>query len=310
MSGAMVSSRGSWGGSRRPAALDHAGLGLGHAAQHLEQRGLARRCGRRADPVAGAHGEAGTLDHEGAADLDREPANRQHGGPWWQGAARDPPHFRHPARRRAPNHLRHDDGPGNSAALPTSRSRGARSQTRTGPALERPGDDDLIRAGARGPAGAGRSTGATPGPWAVARRVCNDRVLAEDVSQTVFTDLWRRPGRFDPDRGRLRPWLVAQAHARAVDTVRLETARQRRQDREGQLAPVTEHDGGHRPRRRPGRRRAPRSTSCRRRAEAIVLSYFGGHSYRDGRDAGRPEGTVKTRIRRASGLRRALEARG
>ncbi|HET8618111.1 MAG TPA: sigma-70 family RNA polymerase sigma factor [Acidimicrobiales bacterium] len=207
--------------------------------------------------------------------------------------------------------------PGNSAALPTARSRArSRSQPRSGPALSDLGDDDLIRAVHAGEQPAlgeiyRRYAGAV---WAVARRVCNDRVLAEDVSQTVFTDLWRRPGRFDPARGRLRPWLVAQAHARAVDTVRSETARQRRQDREGHLAPVTELDVEatvHAAALGDDVRRAVEQLSADER-EAIVLSYFGGHSYRETAEMlGAPEGTVKTRIRRGlMGLRRALEAQG
>jgi RNA polymerase sigma-70 factor (ECF subfamily) len=177
-------------------------------------------------------------------------------------------------------------------------------------------DDELVRAVAVGDQRAlaeiyRRYAGAV---WAVARRVCNDRVLAEDVSQTVFADLWRRPGRFDPSRGRLRPWLVAQAHARAVDTVRSETARQRRQEREGHLAPVPEPDVEatvHAAALTEDVRRAVDQLSPEER-EVIVLSYFGGHSYRETAELlGHPEGTVKTRIRRGLiGLRRALEAQG
>lgn len=150
--------------------------------------------------------------------------------------------------------------------------------------------------------------------WAVARRVCGDRTLAEDVTQTVFVDLWRRPQRFDPARGSLRPWLVAQAHARAVDTVRSEAARQRRQERDVRLAPTPVPDveaevhlGALS---EEVRRAVSRLDEDERRA--IVLAYFGGHSYRETAALlGEPEGTVKSRIRRAlTGLRRALEAEG
>ncbi len=177
-------------------------------------------------------------------------------------------------------------------------------------------DDELVGAVAAGDQSAlgeiyRRYAGAV---WAVARRVCNDATMAEDVSQTVFVELWRRPGRFDPDRGRLRPWLVAQAHARAVDAVRSETARTRRQERDGRLAAPTVPDVDE------AVQAAALSDDVRRAVDqlaederaAIVLSYFGGHSYRETAELlGAPEGTVKTRIRRGlMRLRRVLEAQG
>ena len=201
--------------------------------------------------------------------------------------------------------------------MPTTRARGrGRSPHRTGVGLSDRPDEDLVRAVAGGEQPAlgeiyRRYAGAV---WAVAKRVCNDRVLAEDVSQTVFTDLWRRPDRFDPTRGRLRPWLVAQAHARAVDTVRSETARQRRQNRERHFAPVTEPDveaTAHLAALGDDVRKAVEQLSADER-DAIVLSYFGGHSYREtAQMLGAPEGTVKTRIRRGlQVLRQSLEAQG
>jgi RNA polymerase sigma-70 factor, ECF subfamily len=150
--------------------------------------------------------------------------------------------------------------------------------------------------------------------WGVARRVCNDRTLAEDVTQIVFVDLWRRPQRFDPSRGGLRPWLVAQAHARAVDAVRSESARQRRHERESQYAPPPSPDveaTAHVAALSQDMRRAVNQLAAEER-DAIVLAYFGGHSYRETAALlGAPEGTVKSRIRRGlTGLRRVLEAQG
>jgi RNA polymerase sigma-70 factor (ECF subfamily) len=204
-------------------------------------------------------------------------------------------------------------GPGHPAALPRHRS-GARPAG--GRSLPDRSDADLVRDLGGGDQAAlaelyNRYAGAV---WAVARRVCNDRVLAEDVSQTVFVDLWQRPGRYDLARGRLRPWLVAQAHARAVDAVRSESARSRRQERDGQLAPVTAPDVEaevHAAALSEDVRRAVDGLG-RDERDAIMLAYFGGRTYRETAELlGAPEGTVKTRIRRAlSGLRRALEAEG
>lgn len=202
---------------------------------------------------------------------------------------------------------------GNSAAPVRARSR-ARLVDLRNPSEE--ADADLVAAAAGGEQAAlgeiyRRYAGAV---WAVARRVCNDRAMAEDVSQTVFVDLWQRPGRYDPERGRLRPWLVAQAHARAVDAVRSETARARRQEREGHLAPTTAPDveaAVHAAALSDEVRRAVDSLDRDERA-AIMLSYFGGRTYRETAELlGAPEGTVKTRIRRGlMGLRRTLEAQG
>ncbi len=61
--------------------------------------------------------------------------------------------------------------------------------------------------------------------YGLARRVLNDATEAEDVTQEIFLRLWRQPDRFDPDRGSLRSFLLAQAHGRAVDAVRSSSSR-------------------------------------------------------------------------------------
>lgn len=152
----------------------------------------------------------------------------------------------------------------------------------------------------------GRHGGAV---YALARRVLRDDSLAEEVTQEIFVRLWRRPDRFDPERGTLRAFLLAQAHRRAVDVVRSEEARRRR-EQHGAGAGVPAHDGLDRElidlttaeRVREALERLPEDERA-----AIELAYFGGRTYREVAEELRaPEGTVKSRIR--SGLRRLREA--
>jgi RNA polymerase sigma-70 factor (ECF subfamily) len=181
---------------------------------------------------------------------------------------------------------------------------------------EAPDDVALVSAVARGEQGALGDIYRLYGGavWSLARRVCRDPDLAEEVSQTVFADLWTRPDRFDPARGRLRAWLLTQAHARSVDAVRSEQARRRRHEREARLTPpaTTEFETTvHAAALAGDVRRAVEQLHPDER-EAITLAYFGGHSYRQTAELlGAPEGTVKSRIRAGlEHLRRALGNEG
>jgi len=133
---------------------------------------------------------------------------------------------------------------------------------------------------------------------AVARRVCGDR--AADVTQDVFLGLWRRPERFDPERGTLGAFLRVQAQGRAVDMLRADGARRARE--------TTDH------RRRRGPAAPVEDLAMSRLAgddvwqllsrlgdderRAITLAYFGDHTYREvAKMLGLPEGTIKSRIR-------------
>jgi RNA polymerase sigma-70 factor (ECF subfamily) len=145
--------------------------------------------------------------------------------------------------------------------------------------------------------------------YALARRVLNDRTLAEEVVQELFLRLWREPGRFDPERGSLRSFLLAQVHGRSVDLLRAEVARRGREERDAQRSPHTSDD-------------LEREVLDLTEAEAvraaldglnegersaIELAYFGGHTYREVATLlDQPEGTVKSRIR--SGLLRLRAA--
>ncbi len=62
----------------------------------------------------------------------------------------------------------------------------------------------------------------------LALRVLGQRMLAEEVLQEVFVSIWRSARGYDPARGRVRSWLMAQVHHRAVDAVRREESLRRR----------------------------------------------------------------------------------
>lgn len=134
----------------------------------------------------------------------------------------------------------------------------------------------------------------------LAQKITRNRTLSEDVAQEVFVRLWNNPHRFDPARGSLRSYLLAQTHGRAVDLIRSESSRRIREDRNGTMDPVATHSiedevvelrMGEHIRHALGELPAAERT-------AIEMAYFGGHSYRQVADLlGEPEGTVKSRIR-------------
>ena len=78
--------------------------------------------------------------------------------------------------------------------------------------------------------------------FGLARRLVGDNSLAEEVVQEVFLRLWKTPEKYDSGRGTLRSYLLAQTHGRAIDLVRAEAARRRREEKEARLDPVEHPD--------------------------------------------------------------------
>jgi RNA polymerase sigma-70 factor, ECF subfamily len=147
-----------------------------------------------------------------------------------------------------------------------------------------------------------RHAGAVHG---LARRLLSDDTLAEEVVQEVFLRLWNQPEKFDPERGSLRAYLLAQCHGRSVDLLRAESSRRRREERDALRTAEAGYDL---------EREVVDLTVAERvngaiaeladnERRAIELAYLGGHTYREVASLlGEPEGTVKSRIR--SGLRK------
>ncbi|MGH9152888.1 MAG: sigma-70 family RNA polymerase sigma factor [Acidimicrobiales bacterium] len=145
--------------------------------------------------------------------------------------------------------------------------------------------------------------------FALARRVLADLTAAEEVVQEVFLRLWTQPDKFDPDRGSLRSYLLAQTHGRAVDLLRSDTSRRRREEREARQTAEGGYDLEHEVWDLAVADQVKEAVAVLPAAErrAIELAYFGGHTYREVASLlGEPEGTVKSRIR--AGLKRMRAA--
>lgn len=141
--------------------------------------------------------------------------------------------------------------------------------------------------------------------FGLSRRLLNDTTLAEEIVQEVFVRLWNDPDKFDPARGSLRSYLLAQCHGRSVDLLRSESSRRRREEKDLRRSAEAGYDlerevwdlalADH--------VREALDTLPEGEREAIRLAYLGGHTYREvAVMLDEPEGTVKSRIR--SGLKR------
>ena len=141
--------------------------------------------------------------------------------------------------------------------------------------------------------------------FGLAKRVLNNAVEAEDVTQEVFLRLWNQPDRFDPARGSLRSFLLAHAHGRAVDSVRSSRSRRLREARDAMRTAEAGYDLQHEVWDLAVADQVSRAMGELPEEErrAIELAYFNGHTYREvAQLLDQPEGTVKSRIR--NGMRR------
>lgn len=141
--------------------------------------------------------------------------------------------------------------------------------------------------------------------FGLARCLLGDSEEAKDVAQEVFLRLWKQPEQFDPSRGSLRCYLLAQTHGRSVDVLRAATAHRGLEGRDARPATAVIDDVERRVEKLGIGDQMREALAGLPAAErrAVTLAYFAGNTYREvARLLGEPEGTGQRRI--LSGLRR------
>jgi RNA polymerase sigma-70 factor (ECF subfamily) len=138
-----------------------------------------------------------------------------------------------------------------------------------------------------------------PTVYGMALQMTRDRGAAEDITQDVFVDLWRRPERFDPQRAPLRGWLCMIARRRGIDWVRRRRTQENTRLAALEPAPAGFEDDLLTSTAYKQVRRAVADLPTTQR-QAILLAYYDGLTYREVAQALRiPEGTAKWRLRSA-----------
>ncbi len=135
-------------------------------------------------------------------------------------------------------------------------------------------------------------------------RMLRDRGAAEDLLQDVFLEAWRRAERYDAGRGNVLSWLLCMTRSRALDRLRAEKSRQRRERAVGiRMTPAVE-PLAHASLQEEGERvRAAFATLPEARRRCLELAYFEGLSQSEiAARLALPLGTVKTHVRK--GLQR------
>jgi RNA polymerase sigma-70 factor, ECF subfamily len=135
--------------------------------------------------------------------------------------------------------------------------------------------------------------------FGLARRVVRDPSRAEDVTQEVFLEVWRKAARFDRALGKAKTWVLTIAHRRSVDAVRRSEV-QKRHDQQVPPDEVTADEPADKAimAEEHGAVRDCLETLTDLQLESVRLAYFNGYTYNEVATLlDKPLPTIKTRMR-------------
>ncbi len=142
--------------------------------------------------------------------------------------------------------------------------------------------------------------------FSIALQVLNDQALAEEATQEVFLRVWQKAESYQPDQGRLAPWLASIARHRAIDLYRRlqRSVENHLTDTSIEdafnLADPTDIEGETQAAEQRQRVRKALATLPEAQRQALAYAFFKGYSHSQiAALTGEPLGTVKTRIRLA-----------
>jgi RNA polymerase sigma-70 factor, ECF subfamily len=140
-------------------------------------------------------------------------------------------------------------------------------------------------------------------------RMTANRETAEELTIDVFHDLWRRASRYDAANGTVLGWIMNQARSRAIDRLRFENRKKRRDSGEGEppTEPAADPCDVLDLREQGAALRAALASLTPDERQSIETTFFAGFTHAEAAaQLNLPLGTIKTRIR--SGLHKLRQS--
>jgi RNA polymerase sigma-70 factor (ECF subfamily) len=137
--------------------------------------------------------------------------------------------------------------------------------------------------------------------FTLAIRIIANRESAEEVTIDVFHDVWRKASAYDPADGPVVGWIMNQARCRAIDRLRFEQRKKRKNTYPDSLLPTTDIVDPQQAaifKEESRRLETALEVLTPQERQAIEAAFFSELTYAEvAQKLDQPLGTVKTRIR-------------